>query len=117
MRLLKLIPDNTNIPFMRWRNAALALSLLLIAASLGLLATRGLNLGVDFNGGQMIRATFDRPAPIEDVRSRIGDLGLGDATIQEFGDPRTVTIRLALPQGEGASVGRRPPWVAGGRSA
>ena len=68
MALLKLIPDNTNIPFMRHRLVALAVSLLLIAASLGALATRGLNLGVDFVGGQLIRATFAQTAPIEEVR-------------------------------------------------
>jgi len=104
MRLLKLVPDNTNVPFMRWRMPALLLSLALIAASLGLLAAKGLNLGVDFVGGQMIRATFAQAAPLDAIRSRIGALDLGDATIQEFGDPRTVSIRMALPQGKGTSV-------------
>ncbi len=104
MRLLKLIPDNTNIPFMRWRMVALALSLLLIAGSIGLLATRGLNLGVDFVGGQLIQAKFAGTAPIEPVRSRIEALGLGDATIQEFGNPQTLAIRMALPPGDSAAA-------------
>jgi len=99
MRLLKLIPDNTNIPFMRWRNLALLLSILLVLGSAALVATRGLNFGVDFIGGQMIRATFDRPAPIEDIRARIGSLNLGEASIQEFGNPNTLSIRMAAPEG------------------
>jgi preprotein translocase subunit SecF len=99
MRLLKLIPDNTNIPFMRWRNWALLLSILLVLGSAALVATRGLNFGVDFIGGQMIRATFDRPAPIEDVRTRIASLNMGEASIQEFGDPNTLSIRMAAPEG------------------
>ncbi|HJR82353.1 MAG TPA: protein translocase subunit SecF, partial [Sphingomicrobium sp.] len=58
MKLLKLVPDNTNIDFMRWRNLALVLSIVVTIASLTLVGIRGLNLGVDFLGGQMIRVTF-----------------------------------------------------------
>ena len=62
MKLLKLVPDHTNIHFLRWRAPFYAMSLLLMAASLALVFTRGLNLGVDFVGGQMIRFTFERSA-------------------------------------------------------
>ena len=48
MKLLKLIPDNTNIKFLRWRVPFYVISLLLMAASVGLVVTKGLNLGVDF---------------------------------------------------------------------
>ena len=58
MKLLKLVPDNTNIDFMRIRNIALVLSILVTVASLTLVGIRGLNLGVDFLGGQMVRVTF-----------------------------------------------------------
>ena len=58
MKLLKLVPDNTNIDFMRWRTLALILSILVTAASLALVAVKGLNLGIDFVGGQVVRATF-----------------------------------------------------------
>ena len=51
MKLLKLIPDNTNLDFMRWRNIALVLSIIVTVASLTLVAVRGLNLGVDFLPG------------------------------------------------------------------
>lgn len=97
--LLKLVPDNTNLDFMRWRKVALTLSLLITIASIALVFARGLNLGVDFVGGQMIRATFSQPAPIEDVRERIAALEIGDASIQEFGDPKTLSIRMGLPEG------------------
>ena len=100
MRLLKLVPDDTNIDFMRWRNVALILSIIATIASLALVAVRGLNLGVDFVGGQMVRATFTQKAPIEDIRARVASLGVGDASIQEFGDPNTVQIRLPLPKGD-----------------
>ena len=51
MKLLKLVPDDTNIDFLRWRVFAFALSIVLMAASVGLVATKGLNFGVDFIGG------------------------------------------------------------------
>lgn len=104
MKLLKLVPDNTNIDFMRWRKLALALSILVTIAALVLVAVRGLNLGVDFVGGQMIRATFAQPVDVEQLRGRVGDLNLGEASIQEFGGPTTYQIRLPRPDGgEGAA--------------
>ena len=104
MRLLKLVPDNTNIDFMRWRTLALVLSVLLTVASLALVGVRGLNLGVDFVGGQMIRTTFAQQVDVEQLRGRVGGLGLGDASIQEFGGPTTYQIRLPKPEGgEGAA--------------
>jgi preprotein translocase subunit SecF len=99
MPLLKLVPDNTNIDFLRWRFFAIFVSLALIAASIFFLATRGLNLGVDFVGGQMIRTTFQQPPALDELRSRISALGLGDPTIQEYGSPREVAIRLPLAEG------------------
>jgi preprotein translocase subunit SecF len=60
MKLLKLVPDDTNIHFLKWRVPFYVVSMILIAASWGLVLTKGLNLGVDFVGGQMIRVTFER---------------------------------------------------------
>jgi preprotein translocase subunit SecF len=99
MRLLKLIPDNTNIDFMRWRNVALAISIAVTLASVALVAVRGLNLGVDFVGGQMIRVTFAQTAPIEEIRETVAGLNMGGASIQESGNDRTLSIRMGLPKG------------------
>jgi preprotein translocase subunit SecF len=99
MRLLKLIPDDTNIDFLRWRNVAIAISTLLLAGSIALIAIKGLNFGVDFAGGQLVRVTFSQPPSIDRLRVEVGNLGLGEPSIQEFGSPREVSIRLPLPQG------------------
>ena len=77
MRLLKLVPDDTNLDFMRWRNLALVLSIIVTVASLSIVAMRGLNLGVDFVGGQMVRATFAQPIDVEQLRSQVNRLELG----------------------------------------
>jgi preprotein translocase subunit SecF len=99
MKLLKLVPDNTNIDFMKWRNLALFLSIIATVASLSLVAYRGLNLGIDFVGGQQIRVSFAQPVDIEDLRGRIAGLEVGDANIQEFGDGKNYQIRLPRPEG------------------
>jgi preprotein translocase subunit SecF len=99
MRLLKLIPDNTNLDFMRWRNIALMISILVTAASIALVFTRGLNWGVDFVGGQSVRVTFSQPPNLDQLRSRVNALGLGDASLQEFGARNVVSIRMPLPEG------------------
>jgi preprotein translocase subunit SecF len=106
MRLLKFIPDNTNIDFLRWRNVAMAFSMLLVAASIALIAVKGLNFGVDFAGGQVIRAHFAQPPSLDTLRTQVAGYGLGDPSIQEFGSPLEVSIRLPLPEGgeEGANA-------------
>ncbi|HWH22214.1 MAG TPA: protein translocase subunit SecF [Allosphingosinicella sp.] len=106
MRLLKLVPDNTNIDFLRWRGIAITISGLMIAASIALLAIKGLNFGVDFAGGQLIRVTFAQAPSLDDLRERVSGLGLGEPSIQEFGSPKEIAIRMPLPEGgeEGANA-------------
>jgi preprotein translocase subunit SecF len=104
MRLLKLVPDNTNIDFMRIRNPALVLSFLLTIAALALVAVKGLNLGVDFVGGQMIRATFAQQIDVEELRNEVEALNLGEASIQESGGPTSYQIRLPRPEGGEAAA-------------
>ena len=111
MRLLKLVPDNTNVDFMGWRKVGLVLSIALVLASLAMVAARGLNLGVDFIGGQMVRATFAQPVDVEELRSRVGGLNLGEASIQEAGSPQTYQIRLPKPEGGEAAANRAASQV------
>jgi preprotein translocase subunit SecF len=113
MKLLKLVPDNTNLDFMGWRNVALVLSIIATVASLALVGVRGLNLGVDFVGGQMIRTTFAQPIDVDQLRSRVASLGVGDAAIQESGGPTTYQIRLPRPEGGEAAANRAASRVRG----
>ena len=105
MKLLKLVPDNTNIGFVRLRYWAFGLTLALTIAAVALVGVRGLNLGVDFVGGLMIEAKFPSPPALDKVREDVDALGVGDASLQTFGSPDTVSIRLPLPESrdEGAT--------------
>jgi preprotein translocase subunit SecF len=99
MKLLKLVPDHTNLDFMRWRNVALVLSLIATVASIGYSIYRGLNLGIDFIGGQVVRVEFAQPVHIDELRARVDRLGVGDASIQALGNQQTYQVRLPKPEG------------------
>jgi preprotein translocase subunit SecF len=103
MRLLKIVPDNTNLPFVSLRKWAFALTMALSLASIGLVYFKGLNFGVDFVGGLMIEEKFAREPDLDQVRSAVDSLGVGEAQLQQFGDARTLTIRL--PAVESADEG------------
>ncbi len=107
MKLLKLVPDHTNIRFLRWRVPFYVVSLLLMAASLTLVFTKGLNMGVDFVGGQMTRVTFTQSAaaPVGALRDEVSALGFGEPIIQQFGKPNEISIRMKLPAGSDKDPG------------
>lgn len=99
MKLLKLVPDDTNINFLKLRVPFFVVSILLIAASWALVATQGLNYGVDFAGGLEVRATFtqSKDAPVAELREDIEGLGYGTPVVQRFGEDNQVSIRVRLP--------------------
>lgn len=97
MKLLKLVPDNTNIHFLKWRNIAMAISVLTILASIILVGVRGLNFGVDFAGGQMVRVEFSQAPNVDTLRDKLSTLSDGDISVQTFGAPTDVAIRMPLP--------------------
>lgn len=98
MRLLKLVPDNTNLPFVSLRKWAFGLTLALTILALGSVVYKGLNFGVDFEGGLMIEEKFQTPPDLDRVRSTVDSLGLGESALQQVGDPRTLSIRLPNPE-------------------
>ena len=104
MKLLKLVPEGTNLDFMRWRNVALVLSLIATVVSLSYTVYRGLNLGVDFVGGQLIRVSFSQTVDVEQLRGRVNAMHLGEASITQFGGPKTFQIRLPKPPGGDAAA-------------
>jgi preprotein translocase subunit SecF len=105
MRKLRLIPDNTKFDFIGRRLLFLGFSAVLILLSAGLMATRGINFGVDFRGGILIEARTDGPADLADLRNRLNGLGLGETGLQEFGAPTDVLINFGeQPGGERAQL-------------
>jgi preprotein translocase SecF subunit len=99
MRSFRLIPDDTRIPFVRYQYWAYAFSAALVALTLILLPTKGLNLGIDFRGGILIEVGMPGPAELGAMRAALGGLGLGEVALQEFGGPENVLIRVERQAG------------------
>lgn len=103
MKHLRLVPSETAIDFVSKRLPAFVLSGFLVLGSVGLFFGNGLNLGIDFLGGIMIEAKTDGPADVGAMRSTLGDLGLGDISLQEFGENDVVLIRVQRQEGGDAA--------------
>jgi len=101
---IEFIPHNTKIPFVSFFKQCFAASMVLNLATIVLLATIGLNLGIDFRGGTLVEVRAkEGTVNVAALRSAVNSLGLGDAQIQEFGNPRDALIRVAeQPGGEKA---------------
>ena len=83
------------INFMGVRNIAFAVTLVLTLLSLGSLAFKGLNFGLDLTGGTLIEVSYEQPIQPDAVREQLAKAGFADAQVQSFGATTDVLVRLA----------------------
>jgi preprotein translocase subunit SecF len=100
MKLLRIVPDNTKFPFMRFRRVSFPFSAFLSIASVVLFLWVGMNVGIDFKGGTLIEMKARQGvADLADLRAKSGNFGFGEVELQNFGSPQEVLIRVALQPG------------------
>ncbi len=105
---LKLVPTTTNIDFFKLQYITFGASVVAVIASLILVATVGLNLGIDFRGGTTIRTESTSPVDVGAYREALAALELGDVSITEVRDPsfrddqHVAQVRLSAREGEEA---------------
>lgn len=97
---LRLVPDGTRIRFMRGRIAGLVVSAVLSIASVILFFHPGLNYGIDFQGGIVVEVRTPGDADFPRLRQVVGALDVGQASLQQFGAPNDVLIRLPRQPGD-----------------
>jgi preprotein translocase subunit SecF len=93
-KFFSLLPENTNIPFMKYRKFAYAFSALFILATVGWLLVKGPRYSVDFTGGTLLQVQTARVLPAEEVRGVIDGLGFEGLELQTAGAGDELLIRL-----------------------
>lgn len=88
-----------DIPFMSWRRTGAVISITTFILSVFFIATKGLNLGVDFTGGTVLEVGYSQTADLGKIRNVLADLEMPDASVQNFGTSREVLIRLPIKPG------------------
>jgi preprotein translocase subunit SecF len=96
---LHLIPNDTRIDFMRHRRPVLAVMLVLLVASLAIIGLKGFNYALEFTGGTVVRAHFEKPVDVDQLRTRLDQAGFQNAQVQNVGSANEVMVRLQ-PHGE-----------------
>jgi preprotein translocase SecF subunit len=101
---IRIIPDDTNLPFMKWARIRTPISLALIVLTFVLFFTVGVNEGIDFKGGTVLEVhSLTGAADVAKIRGIVDGLGFGDVQIQSIGSEDDVLIRIATqPGGEAA---------------
>lgn len=95
----KLAPDNTKFDFLGIRHITFTLSICLVLGSIALTLTKGLNFGVDFTGGTLMEIKTPVKPDLNVMRGNLEKLQLGAISIQEFGDPQNLLIRMGQQEG------------------
>ena len=105
---MELIKKPTHIDFMGKFKTAIMFSVVLILAGIvSVFIHGGLKYGIDFAGGTLVQLKFQAPPSIEAVRDGLKDIGLADSTIQEFGTPNDILIRVERSEGKMEEMGAR----------
>ena len=100
---MEIFNHNSNINFLGMRKYSIAIAVFLMIASIALIATKGLNYGLDFNGGVSLVVDYDQPVQINDVRTALAKGGVENPVVQSLGGTREVSIRMQ-PKDDPASV-------------
>lgn len=103
LRPIHFIPADTHIDFVAKRWFAFSVTILLVLITIGALAVKGLNLGIDFKGGILIEAKAAQAVDTAALRTELSTLNLGEIELQQFGAPTDVLIRIQRQEGDEAA--------------
>jgi preprotein translocase subunit SecF len=91
---MEIFNHNANVNFLGMRKVSIGIAVLLMIVSIALLATRGLNYGLDFTGGISAEVNYQQPVSVSDVREALAKAGMEHAVVQSLGGTKEVSIRM-----------------------
>ena len=94
MPILRIIKSATNINFMRIKKLTLFVSTILFLLSLSLIFIKGLNLGIDFTGGSLIEVRFKENIDLNNLRTKMNKLNLGEIQLQTIGNENDIIFKV-----------------------
>ena len=100
LRPINLVPHDTKIDFVAKRWWGFGMTLLLSTITVVSLFINGLNLGIDFKGGILIEAKSEQAVDVSGLRTMLSGLNLGEVSLQEFGSPNDILIRIQRQEGD-----------------
>ncbi|MCY0963608.1 protein translocase subunit SecF [Parathalassolituus penaei] len=81
--------------YMKYSKLALLVSLLAVVVSIGALAVKGLNMGLDFTGGTLLEVKYTTAVPVQDISTALGEAGYKGVSVQSFGAETDVLVRMS----------------------
>jgi preprotein translocase subunit SecF len=100
---LQFFPNKPHFDFMQKRWYGFAFSIALTLLSMGVLFTKGLNLGIDFTGGILMEVHTEKEADLGKMREALNHQGFGEISLQNMGSPNDVMIRIQMTHDEDQS--------------
>jgi preprotein translocase subunit SecF len=87
----------TKIDFMSKKYLWISVSVLVIIGGIVSLGVKGIDLGIEFVGGTEIQLKFLEAKSVQEIRDELSDQGLGNAQIQQIGDPELHEVLIKIP--------------------
>jgi preprotein translocase subunit SecF len=94
--MLQIFSVKNTVDFLRHAKIISIMSMLLVIASLGSLATQGINWGLDFTGGTVVEMEFSAPVDLNALRGTMTSAEAEGAVVQNFGSSRDILVRLPV---------------------
>ncbi|MFH1726068.1 MAG: protein translocase subunit SecF [Elusimicrobiota bacterium] len=101
---MRIFKETPTFDFIGKRAVWFVMSGVMLAASISVLLTRGLNYGIEFTGGIFVQITYESPQTLANLRGDLRKAGFEGALTQHFTGSNSFAIRIKGADDESAGV-------------